>query len=181
MKYNKAWLKETYPQTDTIPFYFFYGHQPSKDGHITKSCFSQWWVSPFEVEGHTYKTAEHWMMAGKAVLFGDNESLAKILQAGTPAQAKRLGRLVANFDPPTWDQHKFELVVKGNSYKFKRYPELREFLSGTGERVLVEASPVDRVWGIGLAADKPAARNPEQWKGDNLLGFALMEVREMLK
>jgi hypothetical protein len=181
MKYNKTWLKETYPQAEAIPFCFFYGHQPSKDGRVTKSCFSQWWVAPFEAGGHTYKTAEHWMMAGKAMLFGDDESLDKILRAGTPAQAKRLGRLVTNFDPAVWDKQKFELVVKGNWYKFGRHPELKAFLVDTGEQVLVEASPVDRVWGIGLAADKPAASHPGQWKGDNLLGFALMEVREMLK
>lgn len=181
MKYNKTWLKETYSQIESIPFFFFYGHKPSADGQIGKSCLSQWWVAPFEAEAHLYKTAEHWMMAGKAQLFGDEEQLYKILQAATPSHAKRLGRLVSNFDPAVWDKHKFELVIKGNWYKFGRYPELKAFLLGTGEQVLVEASPVDRVWGIGLSADKPAARNPDQWKGDNLLGFALMEVREMLK
>lgn len=89
-------------------------------------------MAPFEAEGHSYKTAAHWMMAGKAILFGDDGILNKILSAGTPAQAKRLGRLVTNFDPTVWDKQKLELVIKGNWYKFGRHPELKTFLVDTG-------------------------------------------------
>ncbi|HLZ89792.1 MAG TPA: NADAR family protein, partial [Puia sp.] len=77
MTYNKQWLIQKFPDAGVIPFLFFWGHQPSKDGSITKSCFSQWWVAPFEVEGVRYPTAEHWMMAGKAKLFGDEAALPK--------------------------------------------------------------------------------------------------------
>jgi ribA/ribD-fused uncharacterized protein len=181
MTFNKEWLIQRYPDIGSIPFLFFWGHKPSADGSITKSCFSQWWIAPFQVDGVTYPTAEHWMMAGKAKLFGDTVAFEKIVVAKTPAAAKKIGRLVQNFDPELWDRHKFELVVTGNGHKFSRHPALKDFLLATGEQVLVEASPMDKVWGIGMAAESLAAKNPASWKGSNLLGFALMEVREKLK
>ena len=181
MLFDRKWLTQQYPDHLNIPFLFFYGHQPSADGSLTKSCFSQWWVAPFEVDGVTYQTAEHWMMAAKAGLFNDDDALQKILAAETPAKAKEMGRLVQNFDPTVWDQHKFDIVVMGSLQKFAQNGELKKFLLGTGDRVLVEASPVDRIWGIGMKSDNPAARNPSLWKGDNLLGFALMEARAKLR
>ena len=181
MTFNKQWLLQHYPDPGAIPFLFFWGHQPSKDGSVTKSCFSQWWVAPFVVDGVTYQTAEHWMMVGKAKLFGDLEIMPKILGATTPAAAKKGGRLVKNFVADVWDRHKFELVVAGNWHKFSQHPDLKAFLLATGDQVLVEASPMDRIWGIGMAGDNPAAKDPASWRGNNLLGFALMEVREKLK
>jgi ribA/ribD-fused uncharacterized protein len=148
---------------------------------VGASCLSQWWPSPFTVEGVTYATAEHWMMAGKARLFRDAEAERRALAAGHPARAKKAGRLVRGFDEDLWARERFRIVVEGSVHKFAAHPELREFLLGTGERVLVEASPVDRVWGIGLAADDEAAADPERWRGANLLGFALMEARDRLR
>lgn len=181
MTFNKNWLAEQYPEAGFIPFLFFWGHQPVKDGTITKSCFSQWWVAPFEVDGVIYQTAEHWMMAGKARLFDDEEALLKVLGATKPAVAKEEGRRVQNFVPEVWDKFKYDLVLEGNQHKFSQHADLKEFLLRTGEKVLVEASPTDTVWGIGLAGDDPAAANPVLWKGENLLGFALMEVRSKLR
>ena len=103
------------------------------------------------------------------------------LAAGLPRQAKDLGRRVRGFDEEKWVATRFELVVRGNLAKFDQHANLREFLLGTGERVLVEASPVDRIWGIGLAADDERAEKPGLWRGLNLLGFALMEVRRALR
>ncbi len=143
-------------------------------------CFSQWWPSPFTVDGITYATAEHWMMAGKARLFDDAEAERRVLDASHPKQAKDAGRTVRGFDEETWLRHRFSLVVEGNVHKFGHHPELRDYLLGTGSRVLVEASPVDRVWGIGLAADDERAADPARWRGLNLLGFALMEARQRL-
>lgn len=120
------------------------------------------------------------MMAGKARLFGDEESVPGILAARTPAEAKKRGRLVRGFDDAAWTAARFELVVDGNVAKFGQDPALRDYLLGTRDRVLVEASPVDRVWGIGLAADDERAADPARWRGLNLLGFALMEARERL-
>jgi ribA/ribD-fused uncharacterized protein len=121
------------------------------------------------------------MMFGKARLFGDDETAQRILKASSPAAAKKLGRAVRGFQESTWRQHRVSIVVAGNYAKFSQSAQLRAFLIGTEPRVLVEASPVDKIWGIGLAADSPHADNPLEWRGSNLLGFALMDVRERLK
>jgi hypothetical protein len=121
------------------------------------------------------------MMAEKARLFGDEAIRQEILATTHPKQAKALGRQVANFDNDTWVKHRFEIVVQGNKAKFSQHESLRTFLHNTGKRVLVEASPVDKIWGIGLAEDHPDAIAPERWQGLNLLGFALMVVREQLQ
>ncbi|MGW4033593.1 NADAR family protein [Streptomyces sp. NPDC004838] len=160
---------------------YFWGHAPRKDGRIGAGCLSQWWPSPFVVDGVRYATAEHWMMAGKARLFGDAEAERLALDARSPAQAKRAGRLVRGFDEAVWERERFAVVRSGSVHKFSQHEELKAFLLGTGDRVLVEASPMDRVWGIGLAADDERARDPERWRGLNLLGFALMEAREELR
>lgn len=162
-------------------YLFFWGHKPLPDGEIGKPCFSQWWPSPFSVEGVVYPTAEHFMMAEKARLFGDGEARAQILKAGSPKAAKQLGRRVKGFREEEWIEARFQIVVAGNLAKFGQNRELGAYLLGTADQVLVEASPVDRIWGIGLAADNEQATNPEQWRGLNLLGFALMEVRQLLR
>jgi len=162
-------------------YLFFWGHTPDPEGKITKSCFSQWWDSPFEVDGHVFPTAEHYMMAAKARLFGDMETFDRILTASHPKQVKDLGRSVAGFDEAVWLEHRFEIVVAANEAKFRQNPGLSDFLLSTGERVLVEASPVDRIWGIGLASSDIHAGSPKDWNGLNLLGFALMEVRERIR
>jgi len=162
-------------------YLLFWGHTPPADGSVSKSCFSQWFPSPFTVDGIRYPTAEHFMMAAKARLFGDREIEEQILKPSHPKQAKELGRKVRGFDEATWILERYRLVVEGNFAKFSQNPGLKEFLLGTGKRLLVEASPYDRIWGIGLAADHPDAEKPAAWKGLNLLGFALMEVRAMLQ
>lgn len=179
--YNLQWLLNKVEKKENVKYLFFWGHAPSKDGQTTKSCFSQWWKSSFVVDNKHYATAEHWMMAKKAELFGDNEILDKILEAKTPAEAKKLGRKVKNFDPKIWGDNCFSIVCEGNFHKFSQHPELKEFLLNTKQRVLVEASPVDNIWGVGLAQDNDHIENPRLWKGSNLLGFALMEVRDKLR
>lgn len=161
-------------------YLFFWGHQPRQVGEVDKACLSQWWPASFTVEGVLYRTAEHWMMAEKARLFGDERVRRDILQAEHPGEAKKLGRTVRAFDEQTWQAHRFDIVVRGNVAKFQQNPELARFLADSNTRVLVEASPVDRIWGIGLAADHPDAAHPAKWRGLNLLGFALMEVRSHL-
>ncbi|MCA1594703.1 MAG: NADAR family protein [Acidobacteria bacterium] len=162
-------------------YLFFWGHKPLPNGEIGKPCFSQWWPAPFSVDGVSYPTAEHFMMAEKARLFSDGDARAQILKAGSPKTAKQLGRQVKNFSELVWGEMRFQLVVSGNLAKYSQNHELREYLLGTGDKILVEASPVDRIWGIGLAADNEQAMNPERWRGLNLLGFALMEVRQRLQ
>ncbi len=163
-----------------MSYLFFWGHRPERDGSVGKGCLSQWWPSPFEVDGHTFATAEHYMMWGKATLFGDDAVAARVLAAGDPKTAKDLGREVRGFDHATWEARRYGIVVAGNTHKFAQHDDLRAFLLGTGDRVLVEASPLDRVWGIGLAADDPRAADPARWRGLNLLGRALGDVRDVL-
>lgn len=158
----------------------FWGHHPQPDGTIGSGALSQWWPSRFVVDGITYASAEHWMMAGKAQLFGDAGTAEAILAARTPAEAKKLGRLVRGFDEARWAEARFELVVAGNVAKFGQELALRAYLLGTRQRVLVEASPHDRVWGIGLDRANERATDPSRWRGQNLLGFALMEARARL-
>ncbi|TGE15059.1 NADAR family protein [Hymenobacter elongatus] len=160
-------------------YLYFWGHTGSA-GSVGKECFSQWYPAAFSVDGHPYATAEHYMMAEKARLFGDEATRAAIIAAPHPDVAKRLGRQIQRFDETTWLAARFAIVVRGNVAKFSQHPALREFLLTTGSRVLVEASPVDAIWGIGLAQDHSDAANPDTWRGLNLLGFALMEVRAQL-
>ncbi|MEU1370332.1 NADAR family protein [Streptomyces sp. NPDC005803] len=166
---------------DRVKYLLFWGHRPRPDGRIGASCLSQWWPSPFTVDGVTYASAEHWMMSGKARLFGDAEAAERAVTAKSPAEAKKVGRLVRGFDAALWERERYDLVVAGSVHKFGQNPELGGFLLGTGDRVLVEASPMDRIWGIGLAADDPRAEDPATWRGLNLLGFALMEARAALR
>ena len=181
MNYSLDQLIIDFEKGERVRFLFFWGHRQSKSGEVTAACFSQWWHSPFVVAGVRYNTTEHWMMTQKALLFNDLEVAGQLAAAKSPAEAKALGRRVRNFDEATWNHHRTAIVVRGNLEKFQQHPDLREFLLGTAGRVLVEASPVDRVWGIGLAADSERAENPRHWQGLNLLGFALMEVRDLLR
>ncbi len=164
---------------ERVKYLFFWGHKQTDT--ITKSCLSQWFPAPFKIDGILFPTAEHYMMVQKAKLFNDEKILAKILESSHPSQAKKLGRQVANFDPAKWNSRRFDAVVEGNVAKFDQNPKLKEFLLNTGNRVLVEASPVDRIWGIGMAQDDPKIENPDAWRGLNLLGYALMEAREQLQ
>jgi len=165
---------------EQVKYLFFWGHQAPPGGGTGKGCLSQWWPAGFTADGVTYASAEHFMMAGKALLFGDTGTAEEIIAAPHPHAAKRLGRQVRGFDEAHWAERRFDLVVAGNMAKFGQHADLRDYLLGTGDRVLVEASPVDRVWGIGLAAGDERAASPGQWEGLNLLGFALMKVRGRL-
>lgn len=177
---NKAQLSSYLAAGNPVKFLHFWGHTPKTDG-IDKSCLSQWYPASFCLDGVTYHTAEHFMMAQKARLFTDQIRLEAILACEHPGEAKKLGRQVRNFDSVLWDQHCFAYVVQGNMGKFSQNPPLKTFLLNTKQRVLVEASPRDRIWGIGLGASHPDAGNPAAWRGQNLLGFALMAVREQLR
>ncbi|MGK7953339.1 MAG: NADAR family protein [Xenococcaceae cyanobacterium] len=168
-------------QGNNPKYLFFWGNQPNKDGSIGKSIFSQWYEASFQIDSVRYPTAEHYMMAEKARLFKDDDVLAKILTASHPGEAKKLGRQVKGFSQETWLKYRIPIVVRGNLAKFSQNEALKEFLLNTKERILVEASPRDRIWGIGLEQNNPDAENPYQWRGLNLLGFALMEVRNIFQ
>lgn len=179
MKYTLQNSIEKFQRKESLDFLFFWGHTVKDE--ITKSCFSQWFPIRFEENGIVYKTAEHYMMAGKARLFNDDEILEKVLCSETPNEAKSLGRKVKNFDPKLWDKHKYDIVKKANLLKFSQNQKFEEFLLSTNDKILVEASPYDKIWGIGMLESDPRAQNPLLWDGENLLGFALMEVRDELR
>ena len=178
--YDLDWLHAEMASGMRQKFVYFWGHKRRSDNAVTKACFSQWWSSPYEVEGNRYATAEHWMMAEKARLFGDEEKCAEILDCEDPGKAKALGRQVLNFDNKTWNRSKYDIAVQGNLHKFSQHKNLGEFLRNTGKRVLVEASPVDKIWGVGLAQDDRLIEDPSNWRGQNMLGFALMSVRDLI-
>lgn len=121
-------------------------------------------------------------MAQKAALFGDEPTRAKIMATSDPRKIKTLGRQVQNFNEQEWHANRFHIVVKGNLAKFSQNEEIKRILKiHTLDKILVEASPVDDIWGIGMAKDNPAIIHPDLWRGQNLLGFALMEVRSILR
>ena len=127
-------LREKVHEGAEPEYLLFYGHTPSKSGRVTASCLSQWWVDPFEVDGVVYPTAEHYMMAGKAELFGDHEKAELIREAPDPKTAKVLGREVAEYDAAVWERHRFDIVVDGNLAKFGAHRDLRRFLLGHRRR-----------------------------------------------
>ncbi len=154
--------------------------------------YSQWFRSRFEVDGVVYRTAEHYMMACKARTFGDKETLELILAEPDPSKAKQLGRQVKDWIDDIWTQVRFQHVCRGSYEKFRQNPALLHQLVETGDGLIVEASPYDKIWGVGLdeeAAkrwydDQIAAMAPDDrevpWPGLNLLGKALMAARTML-
>ncbi|GHC48462.1 NADAR family protein [Roseibacillus persicicus] len=166
-------------EVEDFKYLFFWGHS-AQEGSITKACLSQWYPASFQVSGINYPSTEHFMMAEKARLFNDEPIRQRILSCQSPAEAKKLGRQIANFDEQVWQQNRFKIVVTGNVAKFSQNQKLGDFLKQTQKRILVEASPRDKIWGIGMAQSNPDAENPLLWKGPNLLGFALMSARNQI-
>src|SRR5579884_725474 len=142
---------------------------------------SQWSPVQFVIDGAEYNCCEQYMMAEKARVFGDDATLQKILASASPRQQKALGRTVRRFDEILWSKVCRGIVYSGNLARFDQNPEHRELLLATGIKTIVEASPVDRIWGIGLAPDDPRALDESSWRGTNWLGIALMQVRDTLR
>lgn len=180
MIYTLEMLCDAYPKGNKYNFLFFWGHTPAKTGVIDKSCLSQWWMQNFTVDGMSYVCAEQYMMAEKARLFNDALMLEKIMQAKHPKEMKAYGRKVKNFNAEVWDAACYEIVLKGSLAKFGGNEDLLQFLLSTHNRILVEASPYDKIWGIGMRESDPDTPNPLKWRGRNLLGFALTEARDRL-
>lgn len=178
--HTKASLIDAIEKGCSFDYWLFYGHKESPDGQITDSCFSQWFRAPFELEGQIYPTAEHYMMAQKAVLFSDDAMHRNILACQTPKEAKGFGRKVQNFDPRIWEEKRSKIVVQANLAKFSQNDAMKKLLLSSAPKILVEASPRDRIWGIGMGKGNPDAIDPTKWRGQNLLGFALMQVRDLL-
>jgi ribA/ribD-fused uncharacterized protein len=145
-----------------------------------ESPFSQWHPVRFVVAGKRFCCAEQYMMHGKAVLFGDLEVAERILATESAKTHKALGRKVRGFDERRWQRERERIVYEGNLAKFTQNPALLEALLATAGTELVEASPLDRIWGVGLGEEDPRIQNPSQWRGLNLLGKVLTRLREEL-
>ena len=161
MTYDRAAVCARCQAGERLKYVLFWKHT-EPDGPVTKACFSQWYPSVFTADGVTCQSAEQYMMARKALLFEDQEMLERIMAAQHPRQCKDLGQKVRGFDQALWDRHKKQIVIDGNLAKFGQNRTLRDFLLGTGARVLAEASPYDKIWGIGMTAADPRAEDPLQ-------------------
>lgn len=150
-------------------FIFFWG-----------GIYSQWYPSDFEIDGIEYNTAEQYMMAKKALLFKDFETHGRIMQEKNPAAQKALGRTVKGFDAEIWNKNCKKYVFDANFAKFSQNPILYDEIMGTGSKEFVEASPEDKIWGIGLHERDSLAWDKETWQGTNWLGEAITAVRTAL-
>ena len=160
--------------------FIYFWHPDEKGPDVTKACLCQWYPSKFSVDGQTYNCAEQFMMAEKARIFGDKEMREKILNSDDPSQIKKYGKQVKGFVDAVWEELSYDIVVRGNVAKFTQNTKLLCFLLMTENKVLVEASPYDKIWGIGMNEDTAKPLYPHVWKGQNKLGFALMEARDII-
>ena len=142
-----------------------------------RSPFTNWYPSKFVWKGIQFTRGEQYMMYRKAILFGDKETAAAILATDNPADQKDLGRAVKNYDDATWAAVRYDVMVEGLFEKFNQNSKLKRALLDTGDSIIAEASPYDLIWGIGFTEDQPEAQDQTKWRGQNLLGKVLMEVR----
>jgi ribA/ribD-fused uncharacterized protein len=157
---------------------FFYGHTAGKKF----ACFSNWYPSRFEKDGLQFENTEQYLMYHKALLMEDEQMAKRILQTGDPKSVKALGRKVRNWDESKWVANRERIMYDGCLAKFSNPDnlEMKNDLLSTQGTHLVEASPYDKIWGIGLRATDEKSKNPNTWKGLNLLGKTLDKVRESL-
>jgi ribA/ribD-fused uncharacterized protein len=153
----------------TEQFEFFYG-----------GPFSQWYSLDIVIDGVTYNTAEQYMMAMKAKHFGDEDAYQKIMKAKHPSDQKAIGRQVKNFDAVAWNAVSRDYVYKANLVKFSN-PFMADYILSTGDKEIVETSPTDCIWGIGLSESDPGRFDKSKWRGTNWLGEVLMKVRNNIR
>lgn len=151
-------------------------HNPNEEN----GYLSNWYLSDFVVDGISFSSMEQYMMYQKAVVFGDNAIEKDILSTTDVAEIKAFGRKVSNYDDAVWNGVRQIIVYRGLLEKFRQNKELAELLLATGDAILAECAVKDRIWGIGLNMRDDDRLDIGKWKGQNLLGFALMEVRKHL-
>jgi ribA/ribD-fused uncharacterized protein len=142
--------------------------------------FSNFHMVDIKEGDKVFKSSEHYYMYYKAIQFGDLQIAEKILDAKFPYKAKKLGAQVSNYDDRIWKKHREQVMENGLTLKFTQHQDLRNRLVATSPKILVEASPYDKVWGVGLSEDDPRINDPIKWKGKNLLGKVLMRVRDKI-
>lgn len=154
----------------TDKFTFFYGGE-----------FSQWYNRKMIIDNIEFNCCEQYMMWKKAITFNDMDSASKIIESNNPKEQKELGRFVKNFNANIWDSVKHEIVFTANYNKFTQHADLKKLLLSTQNTILVEASPYDKVWGVGLSECDDNILNPSNWKGQNLLGYILTNIRNKIQ
>lgn len=168
---------------DNLKGVMVHGGAEMTDTHVYfwGSIYSQWCFSEFVIGDQTFVNTEQWMMYQKAITFRDFDSARRILATDNPQEMKAIGRRVKNFNADKWADVSFDFVVQGNYAKFKQNPAMLKCLLETEDRQIVEASPYDKIWGIGIGMHDERKYDKTQWDGDNLLGKAIMKVREQIK
>ncbi len=151
-------------------------HDPDEEN----GYLSNWYLSDFTADGIRFSSMEQYMMYKKAALFHDMKTAGQIMGSDHVAEIKQLGRLVSGYDDRVWNGVRQIIVYEGLLAKFSQNVELKNKLLATGDAVLAECAVKDRIWGIGLSMTNPDRNDISKWKGQNLLGFALMMVREKL-
>lgn len=172
----------------------FWSNKPSRYPSDRQwfACFSNWYHSVFKLklkqgledEDHedgveyTYNCVEQFMMHSKSLRYGDKETAELIMKETDPAKMKALGRRVKNYNDKDWGKVRYAIVTRGLKAKFEQNQDLKAHLLKTECKIIAEASPSDTIWGVGLAPSDPKTQDPTQWRGTNLLGKGLMEVRD---
>lgn len=151
-------------------------HNPDEEN----GYLSNWYLSEFTINGVKFTSMEQYMMYQKAVCFHDNDIATQILLTSDVAQIKAFGRLVQNYDDHHWNGVRQLVIYEGLAAKFSQNPELLKMLKCTGDALIAECAVKDRIWGIGLSMTDPDRFDRTKWKGANLLGYALMIIREKL-
>lgn len=142
--------------------------------------YSQWAYSPFHYRGHKFETAEHYMMFSKAMFFKDHDNALRILKEPDPSEVKKIGREIPNYVEEEWARVRYDVVTIGTILKFSQNPDFYQTMVDDMGKIIVEASPYDRIWGIGLRETDSGIYNIDNWQGDNLLGYAIMRARARL-
>lgn len=167
---NKDYKEKEYFENDNLVLFF------------SPYIYSNWYIIPFKDDNGTqYNCVEQYMMSQKALLFNDTVNYNKIMLSKSPKTQKALGRKVKNFNPELWSNKSYNIVLRGNYYKYSQNDSLSKVLLNTGDKTIAEASPYDKIWGIGLACNDKNALDMSKWKGTNKLGKVLMDVRYLLR
>lgn len=179
-RYNRRGLLERNKTFAKKDFVFFWENKTLNTSRVAKTCLSQWWSCVFYEDNIRYSSAEQYMMHKKALLFKDHIMAERIMLTENPKKIKDFGRKTADFDEEYWKKVSEKIVLQGNLLKFTQNSNLYDYLLSTKEKILVEASPFDLIWGIGMKENDENICNLNEWKGENLLGFILMEVRDRI-
>lgn len=163
-------------------YIFFYGHEGGDIVNPDKRCLSNFFYCPIVYMDTTFLSSEQLFMYIKATSFGDDIAASRIINHPSPAKCKSVGRKVLNFDVDIWDKVSYGAMYQACFAKFSQNETLRQYLLSTGNKILVEASPYDTIWGIGTSIEEAKLMSPDSWKmrGENRLGKVLMDVRKIL-